>query len=216
MLMDAPIETPRLILRTLRSPDVGEEYMAWLSDPEVTRYLEIRFTVQTIQGAREFISAMNASEDSLFLGMFLKSSATHIGNIKLGPMDWHHRRGDIGLVIGDGVHWGKGFATEAINKPGLAIRGLEPWSLVDVQTANTLYHLTILDPYESLILIQGGRHFADVTEARLSGSSFGGSLLKLHFIGCGMHLEVTTDDMKVVTSQVHSVTVRDSDLPGPF
>lgn len=114
MLMDAPIETPRLILRTLRSGDVGEEYISWLSDPEVTRYLEIRFTVQTIQGAREFISAMNASEDSLFLGMFLKSRATHIGNIKLGPMDWHHRRGDIGLVIGDKVQWGKGYATEAI------------------------------------------------------------------------------------------------------
>jgi hypothetical protein len=109
-----------------------------------------------------------------------------------------------------------GFAAEAINKPGLAIRGLEPWSLVDVQTANTLYRLTILDPYESLILIQGGRHFADVTEARLSGSSFGGSLLKLHFIGCGMHLEVTTDDMKVVTSQIQSVTVREADFPGPF
>ena len=114
MLMDAPIETPRLELRTLRSEDVGETYMSWLSDPDVTRYLEIRFTVQTLQGAREFISSTNASEDSLFLGMFLKSSGTHIGNIKLGPMDWHHRRGDIGLIIGDKVQWGKGFATEAI------------------------------------------------------------------------------------------------------
>ena len=114
MLMDAPIETPRLELRTLRSEDVGETYMSWLSDPDVTRYLEIRFTVQTLQGAREFISSTNASEDSLFLGMFLKSRGTHIGNIKLGPMDWHHRRGDIGLIIGDKVQWGKGFATEAI------------------------------------------------------------------------------------------------------
>ena len=110
-----------------------------------------------------------------------------------------------------------GFAAEVVKKPGIGLRGLEPLSRVEVQTANTLYQLTILDPHEATILIQGGHHFREAAEVRLCGSSFGGSLLKLRWIGCGMHLEVMTHDTKVVTSQIQSVTVRDTDdLPGPF
>ena len=109
-----------------------------------------------------------------------------------------------------------GFAAEVIKKPGVGLLALEPLTRVDVQTANTLYEITILDPHEATILIQGGLHFQQPSEVRLCGSSFGGSLLKLRWIGCGMHLEVMSDDTKVVTSRIQSVTVRDSDLPGPF
>ncbi|HEY5122999.1 MAG TPA: GNAT family protein, partial [Ignavibacteria bacterium] len=34
--------------------------------------------------------------------------------IKLGPINWIHRAGDISLLIGDKNYWGKGLATEAI------------------------------------------------------------------------------------------------------
>ena len=39
----------------------------------------------------------------------------HIGNIKIGPVDWHHRVGDIGLLIGEADCWGQGYASEAIS-----------------------------------------------------------------------------------------------------
>ncbi|MBY0431841.1 MAG: GNAT family N-acetyltransferase [Rhodospirillales bacterium] len=38
----------------------------------------------------------------------------HVGNIKLGPINRHHRRGDIGLLIGERDQWGRGLAAEAI------------------------------------------------------------------------------------------------------
>ena len=109
-----------------------------------------------------------------------------------------------------------GFAVEAVQNPGLGLRSLEPLTRVDVQTANTLYELTVLDPHEATILIRRGHHFQRPAEVRLCGSSFGGSLLKLRWIGCGMHLEVMTQDTKVVTSRIQSVVVREDGLPGPF
>jgi ribosomal-protein-alanine N-acetyltransferase len=42
-------------------------------------------------------------------------SDRHIGNIKLGPVDWLHRVGDLGLIIEERGCWGKDYAFEAIS-----------------------------------------------------------------------------------------------------
>lgn len=114
MLLDEPIQSGRLVLRTLTPNDVSDRYLSWLRDPEVSRYLEVRFAPQGKEGILAYIEAMNQSPDNLFLGIFLREGTTHIGNIKLGPIDPHHRRGDFGIIIGSRRHWGKGYATEAI------------------------------------------------------------------------------------------------------
>ncbi len=114
MFLEAPIVSSRLLLRTLTTEDVGERYLAWLRHPDVSRYLEIRFEPQTKEATTAYIQALNQSPDNLFLGIFLKDDETHIGNIKLGPIDPHHRRGDFAIVIGAREHWGKGYACEAI------------------------------------------------------------------------------------------------------
>ena len=36
-----------------------------------------------------------------FWVFFLKKNNLHIGNIKLGPINSHHNRADIGFIIGD-------------------------------------------------------------------------------------------------------------------
>lgn len=113
-MLCAPIETPRLILRNLALQDASEAYLAWLSEPLVNRYLEIRFYPQTIATLEAFISDMNDSKDNVLFGICIRETGEHVGNIKLGPINDHHRRADIGLLIGSAAHWGKGYATEAI------------------------------------------------------------------------------------------------------
>lgn len=39
---------------------------------------------------------------------------SHIGNIKLGPINWYHRNADVSLFIGEKYLWGQGYAREAI------------------------------------------------------------------------------------------------------
>ena len=110
-----------------------------------------------------------------------------------------------------------GFANEVLDKPGIALACLEPLSRIRVRTHNTTYQLTLLDPWEAKVLVQGGSYFDQPTEAIVSGSTFGGSLLKTRWIGCGMRMEIKSAHANVVTSPVRSVAVEEAaDLPGPF
>ena len=129
MLLSVPLQTPRLLLRTLRPSDVGARYLSWLADTEITRFLEVRFTpVHNIRELVAFVESLNASDHSLLLGMFAKKDERHIGNIKLGPVNPYHHRADIAFLLGEQDYWGQGYASEAIaafSQYGLHELGLE-------------------------------------------------------------------------------------------
>lgn len=112
MQMPTPLETPRLHLRCLKESDANQTYCDWLNNPVVNQYLESRFTHHTVDSIASFISEVNASPADLLLGLFRDQH--HIGNIKIGPINDHHLHAPIGLMIGDQLSWGKGYATEAI------------------------------------------------------------------------------------------------------
>ncbi len=84
---------------------------------------------------------------------------------------------------------------------GVDVSGLEPLTKLKVRTQNTLYHLTVLSPGESKVLVQGGP-FAEPVEASLG---YGGGLLKMHWIGLGVPLEILRENGAVMTSPVRSV-----------
>jgi [ribosomal protein S5]-alanine N-acetyltransferase len=115
MKTEEAIVGERLYLRSLVESDANECYLSWLLDPSVTQFLEIRFAspVSLLQ-LREFVGKATESNDSLLLGIFLTADDRHIGNIKLGPVDWHHQAAEIGLLIGDRTQWGLGHASAAI------------------------------------------------------------------------------------------------------
>ena len=115
MITDRPIETERLLLRNLSEVDITENYLSWLHDPEVLRYLEIRFTkVNDLNELAAFVNTVNQSSDTVMFGIFHKDTGRHIGNIKLGPIRFDHARAEIGFLIGDRLSWGAGYASEAI------------------------------------------------------------------------------------------------------
>ena len=107
-------QTDRLYLREVRLTDVNERYYAWMNDPEINRYLESRFQTLSLENLTDYVKAMDASPENHFFAICTRDGDRHIGNIKLGPINWHHRRAEIGLVIGEKSYWGKGVATEAI------------------------------------------------------------------------------------------------------
>lgn len=108
------LQGERLILRPLTEADVTDQYIAWLNDPEVNRFLETRFERHDAATVARFVrDKMDSPTDHLF-GMFLDHGQRHIGNIKLGPVNVHHATAPISLFIGDKTAWGKGYAQEAI------------------------------------------------------------------------------------------------------
>jgi len=98
----------------LEQQHASEEYVGWLNDREVNRYLESRFTIQDLASVRAFIETALADERILFLGIRCPALGRHVGNIKLGPIDRRHGLGEVGIMIGDRQAWGRGIASAAI------------------------------------------------------------------------------------------------------
>jgi RimJ/RimL family protein N-acetyltransferase len=109
-----PLKTQRMILQPLEPRHAAGPYLAWMNDPDVTRYLESRFRSHSREDLERFIADANAAESTLLLGMFLKDDDRHIGNVKLA-IDPPHRRAELGLMIGEPSAWGQGLGTEAID-----------------------------------------------------------------------------------------------------
>lgn len=108
------LEGEKLYLRPVTVDDVTDEHVGWLNDPEVNQFLESRFEKHTLESSRAYVEKISRNPANIFLVIMRKDTGQHIGNIKLGPIDPHHKVGSIGLMIGDKLSWGKGFAKEAI------------------------------------------------------------------------------------------------------
>ncbi|KZL94090.1 GNAT family N-acetyltransferase [Clostridium magnum] len=108
------IDGERLYLREVRIEDVNDDYYRWMNDEEITAYTESRFRPYSIHQLKDYVSKMDGETNSIFLAIVDKATDKHVGNIKLGNINWIHRIGDIGIIIGEKNYWGKGYATEAI------------------------------------------------------------------------------------------------------
>ena len=61
-----------------------------------------------------------------------------------------------------------GFAREIMAREGIDIREVEPFSILLVQTMNSLYRIITLEAGRSRIMVQGGQCFPDFVEAHLN------------------------------------------------
>ncbi len=104
----------QIYLRDVRLSDVNENYYRWMNDSEVTKYTESRFYPVSQEALEEYVKEKQKDKDSIFLAIIFKENHLHIGNIKLGPINWIHRLADIGIIIGEKDYWRKGCAAEAI------------------------------------------------------------------------------------------------------
>lgn len=106
-----------------------------------------------------------------------------------------------------------GFTRGVAVTEGLNVRVAEPLVPILVTTKNSRYRIIPLRRGDTDVLAQGGRLLPDPTEARLVGSTFGGSLLKMHWIHVGMCMEIApaTGEGSIITTRVIGVVIeRDS------
>ncbi len=109
-----------------------------------------------------------------------------------------------------------GFTEATSELRGLHIGSLAPVTRLAVTTSNTEYKITVIEPRDWKVLVQGGRFFPTERLAYLCGSGFGGTLLKVAWIGIGLCCELSTEGQRVVTSPVQHLRILTDDLPGPF
>ena len=102
----------RVDLIPFKEEFITEKYLDWLSDIEVTKYLDVSNYDQTIDTITNYINRFNNSENYIF-AIVIKEINNHIGNITLQNINWVHKFATEGIMIGHKKYWKDGYGTEA-------------------------------------------------------------------------------------------------------
>jgi len=106
-----------IYLRKFRpDKDVGSKYKKWMNDFEVHKFTEQKYKKHTLKDIKSFVTQKNKSKNEFLFGIFLKENNSHIGNIKLGPINFIHKTAEISYFIGEKKLWKKGYTTLAIKE----------------------------------------------------------------------------------------------------
>ena len=108
------IETERLVLRNLKVSDVSQDYVDWLNNPEINKYLSCANTFQTMESCLAYVQSYQRRNGAVLIGIFLKEHGLHIGNLTFSTIDWHNKTVAIGISIGRKECMGKDLAGEAL------------------------------------------------------------------------------------------------------
>ena len=90
---------------------------------------------------------------------------------------------------------------------GVRLNTLTRSDTIHARTLNSDYELTLIDPASGQVRLKGGKSFASSVEATVSGSTFGGWMIKLGWLGVGLRMEFNTGGQRFVTTPVQSLTV---------
>ena len=100
-----------IVLRALTEADLEGGWFGWFNDPEVTWFQNKGIFPNTLEKQTAFFR--NLQTDPSQVTLAIDSGGTHIGTITLKDIDWVHRTAELGIVIGEKSHWGKGNGAQA-------------------------------------------------------------------------------------------------------
>jgi [ribosomal protein S5]-alanine N-acetyltransferase len=93
------LETERLLLCPLTKSYCTEDYLGWINNDEVLRFLETK-RGSTIQDLKEYLHFIEINKIFAW-AIVIKETDKHIGNIKIDPIDSKHGYGEYGIMMGD-------------------------------------------------------------------------------------------------------------------
>tara|TARA_B100000925_G_scaffold190756_2_gene144292 strand:+ start:2969 stop:4345 length:1377 start_codon:yes stop_codon:yes gene_type:complete len=104
----------RLIYEPLGLKHLSNNYVKWLNDIDVIRFMESGGDY-SIKKLEKYL--INQERKKIFFwAIKLKKNGKHIGNIKIDPICKKNMSGEYGIMIGDKSEWGKGYAAESSNR----------------------------------------------------------------------------------------------------
>jgi hypothetical protein len=95
---------------------------------------------------------------------------------------------------------------------GVTLMTLKACDTIHVRTRNSDYEIFMLDPRSGRALVRGGEYFAEPVEGTVSGSTFGGCMLKMGWLGVGLRMEIYANGQRTITSPVKSLRVERVDF----
>ena len=92
---------------------VNKDYKEWMNDKSITKYI-LKKKQTTIKQLKSFVESIDNSENYFFRIIDIKSNK-HIGNIRLGPLNFKDKSSGFGIMIGNKKFQNKGYAKEVVD-----------------------------------------------------------------------------------------------------
>ena len=108
------IKRSRIVLKTLSPENVTQNYLGWMRDEDIIQFMECREKTYALEGLKDYTRMVGESHNDFLFGIYTSDDNVHIGNIKIGEINQLHKFGNLGLMIGGKIFWGKGYGTEAV------------------------------------------------------------------------------------------------------
>lgn len=97
-------------LKRLLPEDISDTYLGWLNDPEVIRFVQVRFQTRDRESVEAFVAGFDHINNFIF-GIFAAENDDYIGNVTLRA-DAVHLFANMGYLIGNKDYWGSDAALE--------------------------------------------------------------------------------------------------------
>lgn len=114
--MKAEFSSERFVIKSLTAEvDELKVYLSWMRNRKANPFIQgvnENFTSETLI---DYVFEKNNSKTALLLGIFVKQDETHIGNIKLEPIN-PRKSAVIGILIGEEDWRGKGVGFEVMSR----------------------------------------------------------------------------------------------------
>ena len=105
-------------LRPFTLDNITDEYIGWLNDPSVNKFLEIRIVNQTIETVTKYINSFYPDdfdqENEKYLWGIYSIDNRLVGTVNLTKINRYHNSTELGLMIGNKDFWGRSASEEAI------------------------------------------------------------------------------------------------------
>ena len=93
---------------------LSNKYLDWMNDKDTTRFIGKAKDNISLNDLNIFAESMIDSDFDYFFAIIHKEKQCHIGNVRLGPIDFNFMKSNFGILIGDKSFHGYGVATEVL------------------------------------------------------------------------------------------------------
>lgn len=114
MIENVTLSGRNIFLKILSKEDVTKDYLVWLNDPLINKYLEVRLNPPvTIKDLIAYVEDNAKLKNSFLFGLYT-TGKEFIGTLRLHDISNYHQFAYVGIMIGNKQFHGKGFGQEAL------------------------------------------------------------------------------------------------------
>ena len=109
-----PINGNNLILKPFSEDFISNKYLDWMKDEDTTRFIKKVSNNISLDDLYLFAKTMIESDCDYFFAIIHKENQNHIGNVRLGPINFVSKKSNFGILIGEKNYHGCGVGTEVL------------------------------------------------------------------------------------------------------